>query len=54
MWDKNSMKIKYILPKIYVVLVYDEKVHRYFWRTTIVIGVLPSRDSETKRSDTEN
>ena len=32
-------------------LVYDEKVHRHFWRTTIVIGVLPSRDSETKRSE---
>ena len=27
-------------------LVYDEKVPRYFWRTAMVAGVLPSRDSE--------
>ena len=32
-------------------LVYDEKVTRHFWRIAIVTGVLPSRDSETKRSD---
>ena len=25
-----------------------------FWRIAIVTGVLPSRDSETKRSDSEN
>ena len=27
-------------------LVYDEKVPRYFWRTAIVTGVLPKKDSE--------
>ena len=37
-----------------VVLVFDEKVPRHFWRIAIVTGVLPSRDSETKRSDSEN
>ena len=35
-------------------LVYDEKVPRHFWRFAIVTGILPSRDSETKRSDSEN
>ena len=45
------MKIKYKLPKNYVVLVYDEKIPRHFWRIVIVTGILPSRDSETKRSD---
>ena len=49
-----STKIKYKLPKNYVVLVYDEKVPRHFWRTTTVTGVLPSRDSDTKSSDSEN
>ena len=29
-------------------LVYDEKVHRYFWRISILTGVSPSRDSEIK------
>ena len=32
-------------------LVYDEKVSRHFWRIAVVTGILPSRDSETKRSD---
>ena len=32
-------------------LVYDENVPRHFWRIAIVTRVLPSRDSETKRSD---
>ena len=41
-----SIKIKYELPKKHVVLVYDEKVPRKFWRIAIVTGVLPSRDSE--------
>ena len=54
MWDTTSIKIKYKLPRSYVVLVYDEKVLRQFWRIAIVTGVLPSRDSETKRSDSEN
>ena len=43
-----SIKIKYKLLKNYVVLVYDKKVPRHFWRIAIVTGVLPSRDSETK------
>ena len=33
---------------IYKLLVYDEKVPRYFWRTAIVTGMLPSRDFETR------
>ena len=48
------MKIKYKLPKNYVEPVYDEKVPRHFWRIAIVTAALPSRDSETKRSDNEN
>ena len=52
--DKTSFKIKYKLQKNYVVLVYDEKVLRHFWRIAIVTGVLPSRYPETKRSDSEN
>ena len=43
-----NIKIKYKLLKNYVVLVYDKKVPRHFWRIAIVTGVLPSRDSETK------
>ena len=35
-------------------LVYDEKVPRHFRRIAIVTEVLPSRDSETKRSNSEN
>ena len=35
-------------------LVYDEKVPRHFWKTAIVTGVIPSRGSDTKRSDSEN
>ena len=31
-----------------------EKVPRHFWRIAIVIGVLPSRGSDTKRSDSDN
>ena len=38
----------------YVVLVYDEKVPRRFWRIATVTGISPSRDSERKRSDSEN
>ena len=49
-----SIKIKYKLSKNYVVLVYDEKVPRHFRRIAIVTEVLPSRDSETKRSNSEN
>ena len=37
MWDTTSIKIKYKLPKNYVVLVYDEKVPRHFWRTATEI-----------------
>ena len=54
MWDITSLKIRYKLAKNYVVSVYDEKVPRHFWRIAIVTGVLPSRDSETKRSDSKN
>ena len=43
-----NIKIKYKLPKNYVVLVYDEKVPRHLWRIAMVTGILPSRDSETK------
>ena len=35
-------------------LCYDEKVPRQFWRIATVTGVLPSRDSDTKRSNSEN
>ena len=49
-----STKIRYKLPKNYVVLVYDEKIPRHFWKIAIVTGVLPSRDSETKKSNSEN
>ena len=35
-------------------LVYDEKVPRHFWRIATLTGVLPSTDSEAKRSDSEN
>ena len=54
MWETTNIKIKYKLKKKYVVLVYDEKVPRRFWRIAILTGVLPSRDSETERSDSEN
>ena len=50
-------RIKCKLPKNKfndVMLVYDEKVSRPFWGIAIVTGVLLSRDSETKRSDSEN
>ena len=48
MWDITSIKIKYRLPKNYVVLVFDEKVPRHFRRIAIVTGVLPGTDSEIK------
>ena len=51
MWDTTSIKIKYKLPKSYVVLVYDEKELRHFWRVAIVTGVLTSRNSETKEEE---
>ena len=31
-----------------IVLVYDKKVPRHFWRIAVVTGVLPSRDSEIR------
>ena len=31
-------------------LVYDEKVPWHFWKIAIVIGILPSRDSEIRRA----
>ena len=54
MWDTTSIKIKYKLPKNYVVLVYDEKMPRHFWKIAIVPGVLPGRVSNSRRSDSEN
>ena len=54
MWDTTNIKIKDKLPKSYVVLVYDGKVPWHFWRIAIATGVLPSGDSETKSSDSEN
>ena len=53
MWNATGIKIKYKLPKKYVVLVYDEKVLRHFLRIAIVTGLLPSRDSETQREQWE-
>ena len=44
MSDTTNIKIKYKLPKNYVVLVYDEKVLSHFWRIAIVTAVLPSTD----------
>ena len=35
-------------------LVYDEKVARHFRRIATVIGVLPTRDSDTKTSNSGN
>ena len=49
MWDTMTIKIKYKLPKNYVVLVYVEKVPRHFWRISIVTEVLPSRSSDKKK-----
>ena len=46
--------MKYKLQKNYDVLVYDKKVPRHVQRIAIVTGVLPSRDCETKRSNSEN
>ena len=54
MWDTTSIKIEYKLSKNYVVLVYYEKKPRKFWRTAIVTELWTSRDSEIKRSDSEN
>ena len=54
MWDTTSIKIRCKLPENYVVLVYDEKMPRHFWRIVIVTPVLSSGASETKRSDSEN
>ena len=39
-------------PKVNIndtVLVYDEKVSILFWRSVIVTGVLPSRDSQIRK-----
>ena len=33
-----------------IVLVYDEKAPKRFWRIAIVTGVLPSRDSEIRET----
>ena len=49
-WDTTKIRIKYKLPKNYVLLVYDEKMRRLFWKISIVTGILPSIDSEIKRA----
>ena len=49
---QQTPKLNINFPKINVnniVLVYDEKVPRHFWRFVIVTGVLPSRDCEIRR-----
>ena len=43
-----NIRIKYKLPKNYVVLVYDEKMLRNLWRIVMVTGGLSNRDSEIK------
>ena len=48
------MKINFKLPKNHVVLVYDENMPRPFGKVVIVTGVLPSTDSGTKSSVSEN
>ena len=48
MQETTSIQIKYKLPKNYVVLAYDEKMPRRFWRIAIVTRVLRRRDSEKK------
>ena len=45
---QGTSKINNKLPKNYVVLVYDEKVPRHFWRIAMGTEVLPSKDSEIK------
>ena len=49
-----NIKIKYKLPKNYVVLVYDERVPRNVWRIAMVTGVLSSTDSEIKGAIVRN
>ena len=51
---RHNKRQDYKLSKSYVVLVYDEKVPRNFWRIAIVTGVLRRRGSETKWSDIDN
>ena len=41
------MKIQYKLQKNYVLLLYDEKVPRHFWKIAMVTRA-PSKDSEIK------
>ena len=53
-WDTTKIRIKYKLPKNYVLLVYDEKMRRLFWKISIVTGILPSIDSEIKRAKEKN
>ena len=48
MSDITNIKIKYKLLKNDILLVYDEKVPRHFWRIAMVTGVLPSRGSKIK------
>ena len=52
--ESASIKIKYKLQKNYVILIYDKKVPTHIWRIATVTWLLPSRDSDTKRSDSEN
>ena len=55
MWVTTSIKIKYKLPKNYVVLLcLWWKGAQRLLENCHINRVLPSRDSETKRSDSEN
>ena len=48
---QRTLKLNIKSPKNNVnviVLVYDEKVPRHFWRIAVVLGVLPSKDSEIR------
>ena len=39
-----SIKIKYNFPKNHVVLAYDKKVSRHFWRIAIATGEISKRE----------
>ena len=45
---QGTSKLNINSQKNHVLLVYDEKVPRHFWKIVIVTGVLPSRSSEIK------
>ena len=45
---QRTSKLNINSQKNHVLLVYDEKVPRHFWKIVIVTGVYPGRDSEIK------